>query len=73
MIYAESTIDPAITEPVKIPIPFMQFTNEENLITSSSSDISYNMLNDDKPNPEKVKPANRFMMKDTIILPCSPK
>ena len=37
------------------------------------AEISYNILNDDKPNPEKVKPANRFMMKDTIILPCSPK
>ncbi len=73
MIYFESTIEPAIIEPVNIPIPFKQFTSDENLITSCSSDISYKILNDDKPKPENVKPARRFIINDTMILPFSLK
>ena len=73
MAYVESTIDPAITDPVNIAIPFKQLTNEENLITSSSLDMSYKILKEDKPNPENVKPAKRLMINDTITLPFSSK
>ena len=69
MTYGESTIEPAITEPVNTPMPFKQLTNEENLITSFSLEISYKILNDDNPKPENVKPAKRLIISDTIILP----
>ena len=73
MIQPESTIDPAITDPANIPMPFKQLTKEENLITSSSSDKSYSILKDDRPKPENVKPARRFIISETITLPSSLK
>ena len=65
----ESTIKPAKTDPRKTPIPFRQFIREENLITSSSAHSSYTMLNEDRPNPEKLIPASKLIIKEIIILP----
>ena len=67
--YVESTIDPAIIDPANIAIPFEQFANDENLITSWDLDISYKILKDDNPKPENVNPAKRLIIDETIILP----
>ena len=69
MIDSESTIDPAITDPKKIPIPFKQLTSDENFITSLLSEISYKILKEDRPKPENVIPATKFIIRETPTLP----